>query len=354
MHSNTRIHPNKIRQVLFLVLLALLAIVIFNEVRFILPGILGAFTLYVLLRKPMMYLTKKVHWKNWAACLFLMLISLLVIILPFAWIVSILIDRIEPFLNNKGIIINRIVEINNYINANFGVDILKEQNLAKISNSITELAPRILGSTVNMITNLVVLYFILYFMLINISRLEAWIRKSVPLHSDNKMVILRETKDIILSNAIGIPLVALVQGALAVIGYYIFKIEEPIMWGIITGICSVVPFVGIMVAWVPIAIYTLAKGDTANGVGLILWCFILIGTSDNIIRLIFQKMLVDIHPIITVFGVIIGLNLLGFWGLVFGPLLLSLSLLLIRIYINEFVNPDLEVKPVTDEGKHET
>ena len=61
-----------------------------------------------------------------------------------------------------------------------------------------------------------------------------------------------------------------------------------------------------------------------------------IGTSDNIFRFWLQKKIGDVHPLITVFGVILGINLFGFIGLVFGPLLISVFILLIRIYRLEF------------------
>jgi predicted PurR-regulated permease PerM len=114
-------------------------------------------------------------------------------------------------------------------------------------------------------------------------------------------------------------------------------VEEPILWGVITGIASVIPFVGTMAAWVPIAILTFANGEQGNGIALTLWGLIVIGGSDNVFRFVLQKYLADIHPVITVFGVIFGLNLFGFLGIIFGPLLISLFILMMRIYFDEFV-----------------
>ena len=67
----------------------------------------------------------------------------------------------------------------------------------------------------------------------------------------------------------------------------------------------------------------------AYGIGVI-------GTVDNIFRFFLQKKIGDVHPLITLFGVILGINLFGFWGLVFGPLLISLFILLVKMYNNEF------------------
>lgn len=349
MEFNVQIHPNKIRQVLFLVFILFLTVILYLQFDFMLPAFMGAITLYSLLRKPMIRMTLHWKWKSGLASLALMLLSLIIIILPFYWIVTILADRITPFIKDPSAINHFFSQINTYLQHRFHIDILNDQNLSKVTNGITNIAPKLLGSTLNMLTNLVIMYFILYFMLTNISKFEAWIRDSLPMKQDNKLLLLNQTKAIIQSNAIGIPIVAALQGLLAAIGYYIFGVENPVMWGIMTGICSVIPFVGTMATWVPIAIYTLAQGQNGNGIGLICWGLIVIGLSDNVLRLMLQKRLVDIHPLITVFGVIIGLSMFGFWGLIFGPLLISLFLLLIRIYLNEFVNANLEVEAITED-----
>jgi len=141
----------------------------------------------------------------------------------------------------------------------------------------------------------------------------------------------------VVSNTVGIPVLGAVQGVVAMIGYYMFDIDKPMLWGVITGIASVIPFVGTMAAWVPLTILTFANGDTTNGYWLTFWGLIVIGGSDNVFRFVLQKYMADIHPIITVFGVIIGLNMFGFLGLIFGPLLISLFIMLVRIYYDEFV-----------------
>jgi len=353
MDFNVRIHPNRVRQVLFLSLLLLILVVLCIHFFFLLSALLGAITLYVLLRKPMIRMTLHWKWKNSLAALSLMLLSLVAIVLPFGWLGSIVIDRISPFLQDPNAIQHFFEQIDGYLKHQFHFNLLDKENLAKLTNGITSFAPKILGSTINMLTNLVVMYFVLYFMLTSITSLETWVRRSLPLRQDNKILVLSQAKAIISSNAIGIPIVAALQGLLAVLGYYLFGVSDPVMWGIMTGICSVIPFVGTMATWVPIAIYTLAQGDVGNGVGLIAWGFIIIGLSDNVLRFILQKKLVDIHPMITVFGVIVGLDMFGFWGVIFGPLLLSLFILLVRVYINEFVNDEVAVAAVTEENEND-
>ncbi|HUC82768.1 MAG TPA: hypothetical protein VMR70_17800, partial [Flavisolibacter sp.] len=73
--------------------------------------------------------------------------------------------------------------------------------------------------------------------------------------------------------------------------------------------------------------------------------FGVIGLIDNVFRLLVNKQLGDIHPLITIFGVVIGVQLFGFIGLIFGPILIALFILLLRIYSSEFIVKKREIKP---------
>ncbi|WOC52314.1 hypothetical protein BPO_1667 [Bergeyella porcorum] len=86
--------------------------------------------------------------------------------------------------------------------------------------------------------------------------------------------------------------------------------------------------------------FLFAEGDTVSGAGLLLYCLIVVGLTDNVLRFTLLKKLEDIHPLNTVFGIIMGMNLFGFMGLVFGPILVSMTVLLIQIYHDEFSGDD--------------
>ena len=91
-----------------------------------------------------------------------------------------------------------------------------------------------------------------------------------------------------------------------------------------------------MIIWVPLVIYIYASGLDWPATGLMLYSFIVTGNVDYVARITLMKKIGDVHPLITVLGVIVGLNLFGFIGLVFGPLLVSYFLILVKIYFNEF------------------
>lgn len=306
-----------------------------------LGAFMGALALYMLMRVPMFYLVYQKKWHRGLSALMLMLISLVAIVMPLAWVVNVLIDELTPMLQDTSRLEASMYSIDTFIQKKYGIDLLSAEMVKKIPGYVASIGGSLISATLSTITNLVIMYFVLYFMLVKSGEMERWIRVHLPIKNNNTTKLLSEVRSVVLSNTIGIPVLGAIQGIVAMIGYYMFGIDKPILWGIITGIASVIPFVGTMAAWVPLAILTFASGDTTNGYWLTFWGLIVIGGSDNVFRFVLQKYMANIHPLITVFGVIIGLNMFGFLGLIFGPLLISLFFMLTRIYNDEFVlNPD--------------
>jgi predicted PurR-regulated permease PerM len=81
---------------------------------------------------------------------------------------------------------------------------------------------------------------------------------------------------------------------------------------------------------------TLSTGSTFQAWGILIYGLVVVGSTDNIIRLYVLKKLDDVHPLITLIGVIVGVPLFGFIGLIFGPLLISLFIVIVRIYRKEY------------------
>lgn len=124
------------------------------------------------------------------------------------------------------------------------------------------------------------------------------------------------------------------------IGYAIFNVESFGLWGFLTGVFAFFPVVGTMIIWIPLVIALYAGGDTGNATGLLLYSLIVTGNIDYVARITILKKLGNIHPVVSVIGVIVGLGLFGFVGFVYGPLLVSYIILIFRIYRNEFVSDE--------------
>lgn len=336
---NNIIHDNKIRQVSFIAILLVLGWVLFREMQSFIPAFLGSLTLYVIMRKWMFRLQYVRKWKPALAASTLMLGSFIVIVIPLALVIEMLSSKINFAIQHSAEAVDAIKLFVKNIEAKTGYAIVNEENLQKLSSLLATKLPSILGATFNTLTTIVVLYFILYFMLTEGRAMERKMYDILPMKETHLNQVGKEVKSMVLSNALGIPLIAILQGIVALIGYLIIGVKEPFFWFIITCVTAMLPIVGAAVAYVTLAILFFASGSNWQGIAMLAYGFIIIGSVDNIFRFALAKRIGNVHPLITIFGVIIGLNLFGFIGLIFGPLLISLFILLIKIYTLEFV-PD--------------
>lgn len=345
---NDVISQNRVRQIFFIILILLIGILLFLQLATFVPAVLGAITLYVLLRKWMFYLTLKKKWrKGWTAVL-LMLLSFIIILLPVGLLANMLSSKISDAIHHSAEITAALKKVVADIEGRFSITLASEENINKVGNVIAQSLPKILGATFNTLTTIFFMYFILYFMLVNGRSMEKALYEYIPLKDENVEKIGKEVNNMVMSNAIGIPLIAFAQGVVGLIGYLIIGVKEPFFWFGVTCIAAMLPVIGAALAYVPLAIIFFAADKTGQGIAMLIFGFGVIGTVDNVLRFTLLRKLGDVHPLTTVFGVIIGLNLFGFIGLIFGPLLISLFMLLLRIYSNEFIHKQREVHEVME------
>lgn len=334
-----RLDQDKLKQSGFLLGLCAIALILFWFLKMFLSAFLGAIIFYILLRKPLFYFEKKFpRWGiRYAAIAGLMLLSFLVLVLPVLLVTFMLSGKVNYLISHYEDILRIALEASRQVQDYFNVDILSGDAIAKLSSFAAQVLPGFLSATAGAVADIFVLYFLLYFMLVNATGFEKTVREYMPFKDENDQLLLSELKSQTLSNAIGIPILATLQGLIAWLGYWIFDMKEPFFWGVITGLMSVLPVVGTAVVWVPISIYLYASGFHWQGLALALYGAVIITNIDNVFRFVVQKQIGDIHPLVTFFGVILGLQLFGFVGIIFGPLLISYFILLLKIYRKEYL-----------------
>lgn len=349
-----KIDADILRQLIIIALILIIGYVLIVNLSYFIPGALGAVTLYILYRNKFVFLTEKKKWNKSFVSILFILISLAGIAIPVWILVEVLMPEVNKVISNKAMIAENFNAVKNFMaskpllrNIN-----LSEQALAGYISKLTAILPKILNSVGSVFANLATALFILFFMQINTRTLEKKASLYLPFSHNNKQGIWDETKMLVKSNALGIPILGLCQGLFAALGYWIFKVDNPLLWGLVTGAATIVPVVGTMVVWIPIVIVQLATANVTNGIILSLYCLVVVGGIDNVLRFTIVKKLGDVHPLITVFGVIVGLNLFGIMGLIFGPLLMSYFVILLKIYRTEFSSqPPLPITVPISENK---
>lgn len=344
--TNNTIDTNLLRQIAFIVIILFLGIVLFRELFYFFSAFLGAVTFYVLMRDRMFYLTERKGWKPITAAWVLMSLSFFVILLPIGILGNILYSKISYVVTHSSEVLNNLKKMVDVISDKIGYDIIKSQNINELGPKLTSMLPRALGGALNTLALITTMYFILYFMLVNGRRMEEGLYEYIPLKDGNVELISKEVRTMVVSNTIAFPLIALIQGVVGLIGYLIIGISEPFVWFVATCITALIPVIGAAIVYIPLSIMLFMQGDIYRGVAMTIWGFIFIGLVDNLFRFIINKKIGNIHPLVTIFGVIVGIQLFGFIGLIFGPLLISMFILLLKIYGNEFLQKRREMKRI--------
>ena len=322
------------RQLLFLSVLILMGVVMLRELSFIIGSFLGAITLYIVFRPLQYRLIDRYRWRPWLASLLLVFLALLVLaglLFGVFRVVSAAIINIDFKSLLSGL--DNVVE---KINRELPFNLIPASYLSDSSAYLTKAAGSIINTTYSFVINILFTIIILYFMLANARTLERRLGRYNPFKGDSRAVVTKEVSDIIYSNAVGIPIIMLGQGLTAALIYWLFGIQHIAFWAFLTAIAGLIPVVGSIIVSVPLGISIIMQGHLWQGILLMLCGMLVIANVDNLIRIFLNKKMTDTHPLIVIFGVFMGIPLFGFWGIIFGPLLISIFLLLIKIYYHEF------------------
>lgn len=331
------IDPKIIRQLFVLLLIVCIGGLIFMEMVPYLSGILGAITLYVLFKRWMGKLTSK-GWHASLAAALIMAVSFVLILVPVGGILIMLGSRVGSVVDKSERVIAALEEQMYAIEKQIDYDLTSQIDAAAASSWLASNLQGFAGGTFNVFVSIAIMYFLLFYMLTNRKELRESLFEYIPISAENLKLIGAEVKSMVQSNALGIPLVAVAQGLVALVGFFIFGVENPFFWFVIVAVGSMIPFVGTLVGILPVFILALSNGNEFQAWGILIYGFAVVGATDNLIRLYLLRKLDDVHPLITLIGVIIGVPLFGFIGLIFGPLLLSLFLIIVRIYKKEYGN----------------
>jgi predicted PurR-regulated permease PerM len=283
-------------------------------------------------------MSRLVHrgWRPSLASFFLLFLSFIGILIPSVVGTVLFANKIGKAIKNADKLLVVLRQQLVVLEKSFGLDLSSQLNSKEISMTLSNSLQGFLGSTFNMVIAIAIMFFLLYFMLLRSQGLQETLFNYLPIAKENLRLIGEEIRSKVRANAIGIPMVALAQGIVCLIGFLLFRIEDPWFWAIMATLFSMIPFGGAVLSVVPVFIIALSNGHPFNAWGILLYGLIVVGTTDSLIRLHILKRLDNVHPLITLIGVVVGVPLFGFIGFIFGPLLISLFLIIVRIYTSEY------------------
>lgn len=315
-----------------------LGYLLFCQAQPFMNGILGGFTLYLLLRNVTFWLQTKMKP---ALAVWLVTIGVtLFILIPLSLFSWALVSQVSKMHFDTEAIIRPAWHVIDFIKDRTGFDILSEKSLSFFVSQASSIGQSVMSGVSDLLVNLCVAIMLLFFMLYEGKSMEHYISTLLPFKAENKIEVLKKVQLMVRSNAIGIPLLAIIQGFISLGGYLICNAPNPFLSAMLTAFASIIPLVGTALVWVPITIYFLIVGSWVNALMMLGYGAIIVSQCDNLIRFLLQKKMADVHPLITIFGVVAGLPLFGFMGVIFGPLLVSLFLLFLDMFRKEFLLGD--------------
>ena len=322
------------RQMLYLIVLVGIGVVIFAELKFFVGSFLGALTIYVVLRTEMFRLVEKHCISKWLASLLLVVATGLVLG-GFFWLLVRAIGSEIPDFKMKELL-SYVNTFFSSLNTKIGINIVPDDIIQQSDGLIASAITGVLNTTYNFAANIFMMLIILYFMFASGRRMEAAIWEYAPFRDRSLCLIKKEVKTMIYSNAVGMPVILIMQTLTSTLIYWLLGFENYWFWGFITAIGGLLPLLGTAFVYAPMAVYLAATGNLLNGVILLVYGMVVISNTDNLFRIVLLRKVADTHPLVVIFGVILGIPLFGFWGIIFGPLFISGFILLIRIYYMEY------------------
>jgi predicted PurR-regulated permease PerM len=190
----------------------------------------------------------------------------------------------------------------------------------------------VLGRVTHAVVDLGLFLLMLFFLLRDGGRLKTELHPVSPFSEEQERQIFDHLERTIQGALQAVVVVPVVQGILAGIGFMMFGVPSPLVWGTAVILAATVPLVGSPLAWVPACVYLAMKGETGPAWGLLVFCIVVVSGSDNVIKPMLLRGSARIHPLLGFLSIIGGVLAFGVFGFLIGPVVLSLVLSAIRIY----------------------
>ncbi len=342
----------------FLIILLILIFTVFLIIKPFITSILISFVIAYVFYPVYKKLNNKIKKKSISAIVISLLI-ILVFSIPLVFVINSFVKEV-----NIGYVeVKKMISEGNFFNLDCKKMPQRETTLCKFSNSIKkitsdqkfELYTQRIGVTITtyvtegfskliisipkILLNIFLILFLTFYLFKDGKFFLYKVLSLLPLKKKSQRDVIKTFNDVIYATIYGQIIIAIIQGILGGIGFYLFGISSPVFWGIMMTLFSLVPFIGSSIIWGPAGIYLFVSGAVSSsnplilkGIGLFVYGLIIISTIDNILRPKIIGNKIGMHPSFVFLGVIGGLMLFGPLGILLGPLVIAVLIIFVRIY----------------------
>jgi len=303
-------------------------------------GILFAILTHPLYRNVL----RKVKQKETIAALITLILISIIIILPFLGITTLLTAEALALFNSlkdkfilDSELLNFLQPIAEKLNINL-VEIVNGQLVPVIKNLglvISRELGTALSNAFNLGLNLFIFAMTFFYMLKDGKKFGEYLIKLSPLETERELALYETFKNTGKAIFYGTFISAIIQGILGGIGFALFGISSPVLWGAIMALLALIPVLGPFVIFLPASIYLFAIGNTVSAIIFLAYNILIVSSVDNLIKPKVMSGKVNIHPLLMLFAILGGLSSFGIIGIIYGPIIITVFLALIKVYLEE-------------------
>jgi predicted PurR-regulated permease PerM len=294
------------------------------------------------------FLLKYIKWRTVASFITLGII-LIIILGPFSYLSFLLVKElkvISEYVEGGGLetlqktlehpgakaVMDRIISLLNITEAEFEKAVM--DGISKFGKDLFGRITKGMGDVVTVALNFVFMAFAIFFFLKDGSEFLKRIRDYMPFSEEQRDRLTTQIRDIIISTVYGGVVVAIVQGIMGGLAYYILGIPYPVVWGLATSIVAFIPLIGTFAVWGPATVYLFLQGAVLKGVALAIVGVFGISLIDNVLKPIIIGGRTKMPILAIFFSILGGIKLFGLIGLVMGPLVLAIFVSVVEIFRN--------------------
>ena len=217
-----------------------------------------------------------------------------------------------------------------------------DTTIKSITGRVTKDISNILFSLHVLVLDTFIVLFVMFFLFKDGKIFVNKIENMLPLKPSYRKHVIKRLNSMASAVIYGNLIIAIAQGTLGGIGFFIFGLSSPLLWGVIMIFASLLPYIGTSVIWLPASLFLIFSGyanmETSlitKGILLMLYGVFIIGIIDNILK---PKLIGDrsgLHPVLVLLSVVGGINFLGFIGVIIGPMIIAALVTFINIYEEE-------------------
>lgn len=317
-------------------LLALVAVFAYLSLLLVLPfaqyvlgAILIAFVLFPLQRRLESYTSPGI------AAFGLVVVAIVAFVVPFVIVALAIAGDVVDMLERLETDDLQLAEIEDWIEAETGVEIDIVDQLAgsaeQIGTILLEQTTAWFSALTHALIGLGLMLFLLYYLLKDGDALVAWLREVTPLPDDVQDDLYGELSEVMWAVLAGHVLIAIIEGTIAGLGLFVTGVPNAAFWTFIMVILSLVPLIGAPLVWIPASIYLFVTGEPIMALGLAVYSAIVVGIADDYLRPIVVDQFAEISPAVIILGVLGGIYAFGVMGVFFGPVVIGALLATVNV-----------------------